>query len=68
VSAPLCAAIPNVPIMEIDVDDVPWKDDLLIWKPTYTDGHLPLPRGPGWGAKLNDEVVEAPPKFVPNLY
>ena len=25
----LCAAIPNFRIMEIDVDDVPWRDDLV---------------------------------------
>ena len=26
--ATFCAALPNVRIMEIDIDDVPWKDDL----------------------------------------
>jgi L-alanine-DL-glutamate epimerase-like enolase superfamily enzyme len=26
-SAHFCAAIPNFRIMEIDIDDVPWKDD-----------------------------------------
>ena len=40
-STPLCAAIPNLRIMEIDVDDAPWKDALLTWEPTYADGHLP---------------------------
>jgi hypothetical protein len=28
-SANLCAAMPNFRIMEIDIDDVPWKDDLV---------------------------------------
>ena len=28
-SASLCAVLPNVRIMEIDIDDVPWKDDLV---------------------------------------
>jgi galactonate dehydratase len=28
-SAHFCAAIPNFRIMEIDVDDVPWKGDLV---------------------------------------
>src|ERR1700732_904220 len=27
ISAHFCAAIPNFRIMEIDIDDVPWKDD-----------------------------------------
>jgi galactonate dehydratase len=28
-SAHFCAAIPNFRIMEIDIDDVPWEDDLV---------------------------------------
>ena len=28
-SAHVCSAIPNFRIMEIDVDDVPWRDDLV---------------------------------------
>jgi L-alanine-DL-glutamate epimerase-like enolase superfamily enzyme len=32
-SAHLCAAIPNFRIMEIDIDDVPWKDDMLTYVP-----------------------------------
>ena len=34
-SASLCAVLPNVRIMEIDIDDVPWKDDLT----THVPGH-----------------------------
>ena len=26
--------------MEIDPDDVPWKDDILTWKPEIVDGDL----------------------------
>jgi len=29
ISASLCAVLPNVRIMETDVDDVPWKDELV---------------------------------------
>ena len=28
-SAHICAAIPNFRVMEIDIEDVPWKDDLV---------------------------------------
>ena len=28
ISAQWCAAIPNMRILEVDVDDVPWKDEL----------------------------------------
>ena len=64
-SAHLCAAIPNFRVMEIDIDDVPWKDDLITWKPTIEDGHLQVPDAPGWGAELNEDVIRAhPPQRV----
>ncbi|MDP6706026.1 MAG: mandelate racemase/muconate lactonizing enzyme family protein [Alphaproteobacteria bacterium] len=62
-SAHFCAALPNFRIMEIDIDDVPWKDDLVTEPPRIEDGHLVLPTGPGWGADLNEEAIRAhPPK------
>jgi L-alanine-DL-glutamate epimerase-like enolase superfamily enzyme len=62
-SAHFCAAVPNFRIMEIDVDDVPWKDDLVTVAPRIEDGHLLLPTGPGWGTEVNEEAVRAhPPK------
>ncbi|PYM59290.1 MAG: mandelate racemase/muconate lactonizing protein, partial [Candidatus Rokuibacteriota bacterium] len=48
----LCAAVPNVRIMEIDVDDVPWKDELVDALPVIEDGHARIPTRPGWGADL----------------
>jgi L-alanine-DL-glutamate epimerase-like enolase superfamily enzyme len=68
-SAHLCAAVPNFRIMEIDVDDVPWKDDLIGPPPVIQDGHLILPTGPGWGANVNEEAVRAHPSklFVDKL-
>jgi L-alanine-DL-glutamate epimerase-like enolase superfamily enzyme len=69
-SAHLCAAVPNFRIMEIDVDDVPWKDELVSPAPVIQDGHLLLPTSPGWGAEVNEEAVRAhPPKrpFVDKL-
>ena len=58
VSASLCAVLPNVRIMEIDVDDVPWKDELATAQPDITDGYMAVPTGPGWGADLNEEVAK----------
>ncbi|MCP5150656.1 MAG: mandelate racemase/muconate lactonizing enzyme family protein [Ectothiorhodospiraceae bacterium] len=60
-SAHFCAAIPNFRIMEIDIDDVPWKDDLVTRVPIIEDGHLRIPDGPGWGAELNEEAIRAHP-------
>jgi L-alanine-DL-glutamate epimerase-like enolase superfamily enzyme len=50
----LCATVPNVRIMEIDVDDVPWKDELVDRPPVIEAGHVLLPTRPGWGAELNE--------------
>ena len=60
-SAHFCAALPNFRIMEIDIDDVPWKDDLVTYVPEIEDGRLLLPPGPGWGADVNEEAVRAHP-------
>ncbi len=57
ISASLCAVLPNVRIMEIDIDDVPWKDDLFTNKPDIVDGHMTIPTGPGWGTDLNEDVA-----------
>jgi len=53
----LCAVIPNVRISEIDIDDVPWKDDLITGKLVIENGDALIPDGPGWGADLNEEVA-----------
>ena len=47
--------------MEIDIDDVPWKDDLVTTVPEIEDGRLVLPPGPGWGTELNEEAIRAHP-------
>jgi L-alanine-DL-glutamate epimerase-like enolase superfamily enzyme len=53
----LCATVPNVRIMEIDVDDVPWKDELVTHPPVVEEGHVLLPGRPGWGADLDEAVA-----------
>ncbi len=58
ISASLCAVLPNVRIMEVDIDDVPWKDDLTTHVPEIVDGYMKIPTGPGWGTELNEEVVK----------
>ncbi|MDP6402905.1 MAG: mandelate racemase/muconate lactonizing enzyme family protein [SAR202 cluster bacterium] len=58
ISASLCAVLPNVRIMEIDIDDVPWKDDLVTDPPEIVDGYITVPTGPGWGTDLNEEEVK----------
>jgi galactonate dehydratase len=57
----LCAVLPNVKIMEIDIDDVPWKTELVTQPPVIEDGHIRLPTLPGWGTEINEEVLRAHP-------
>jgi galactonate dehydratase len=64
-SAHLCAAIPNFRVMEIDIEDVPWKDDLVTVVPTIENGALLLPTGIGWGADVNEAAVCAHPPLHP---
>jgi galactonate dehydratase len=65
IGATLCATLPNVRIMEIDIDDVPWKDELTTAVPEIKDGYMTVPTGPGWGADLNEEVARAHPWQTP---
>ncbi len=53
----LCASVPNVRIMEIDIDDVPWKDDLTNGPLEITNGKLKVPEAPGWGIELNEDLA-----------
>jgi galactonate dehydratase len=64
-SAHLCAAIPNFRVMEIDIEDVPWKDDLVTVVPTIENGEFLVPTGIGWGADVNEDVVRAHPPLRP---
>jgi L-alanine-DL-glutamate epimerase-like enolase superfamily enzyme len=55
------AVVPNLRIMEIDPDVVPWYHDLVTVKPDIKDGYLTIPRGPGWGTEVNEPAVRAHP-------
>ncbi len=54
-----CATVPNVRIMEVDIDDVPWKDDLTGGPLTFEDGGLAIPEAAGWGVDLDEAVARA---------
>jgi len=64
-SAHLCAVLPNVRIMEIDIDDVPWKADLVTRPPEIRDGHVLIPTGAGWGADIDEKVLREHPWPAP---
>ncbi|MFH8249126.1 mandelate racemase/muconate lactonizing enzyme family protein [Microbacterium sp. B2969] len=63
-SAQFGAAIPNFSIFEIDVDGVPWRDE-LVTPPVIEDGAMVLTDAPGWGCEVNEEAIRAhPPTFA----
>jgi len=51
ISAHMCAVVPNFKVMEIDIDDVLWKDEIVTIVPVIENGDMLLPTGPGWGPK-----------------
>jgi L-alanine-DL-glutamate epimerase-like enolase superfamily enzyme len=57
----LCASLPNVRIMEIDIDDVPWKQQLVSPPPRIENGHILVPKAPGWGAEIVEDVLKEHP-------
>ena len=63
ISAHFCAAVPNFRIMEIDIDGVPWRDEIVDHPPVFENGDYILPKGPGWGVEPNEEAMRRhPPK------
>jgi galactonate dehydratase len=62
-NAHFCAAVPNLRIMEIDIDRIAWDHELFTYLPDIQDGHLMIPDRPGWGTEPNEEGLRAhPPK------
>jgi L-alanine-DL-glutamate epimerase-like enolase superfamily enzyme len=61
IAAQWCAAIPNARILEVDVDDVPWREELVTAEPEISDGEIRVPSGPGWGVEVREEVLRAHP-------
>jgi L-alanine-DL-glutamate epimerase-like enolase superfamily enzyme len=63
ISAHFCAAVPNMRIMETDIDAVPWRDELVSETPVIEGGEFVLPTKPGWGVEVNEAGVKRhPPK------
>jgi L-alanine-DL-glutamate epimerase-like enolase superfamily enzyme len=61
IAAQWCAAIPNTRILELDVDDVPWRDALATARPERDGGSLVVPGGPGWGCDVVEDVLREHP-------
>ncbi len=67
-NAHFAAAVPNLRIMEIDIDRLAWDHELFTHVPEIKDGHLIMPDRPGWGTEPNEEAIKAhPPKAAGGL-
>jgi galactonate dehydratase len=47
--------------MEIDIDGVPWRDDIVDMPPVFHEGAYILPTAPGWGVEVNEAGLRAHP-------
>lgn len=62
INAHFATAVPNLRIMEIDIDRIAWDNDLFTHTPTITDGHLILGDEPGWGTEpIEEALLRHPP-------
>ncbi|MEQ1881574.1 MAG: mandelate racemase/muconate lactonizing enzyme family protein [Burkholderiales bacterium] len=67
-SAHFSAAVPNLRIMETDIDRIAWDHELFDHVPEFVDGHLIMPNRPGWGIVPNEAAIRAhPPKGAQGL-
>jgi galactonate dehydratase len=67
-NAHFAAAVPNLRIMETDIDRIAWDHELFTDVPEIADGHLVMPERPGWGTEPNEEAIRAhPPKATAGL-
>ncbi len=53
----LAGAMPNIPMIELTLDENPLRDKLARQPIQVADGCLVLPEGPGLGIELDEEVV-----------
>jgi L-alanine-DL-glutamate epimerase-like enolase superfamily enzyme len=60
-TAHLCASVPNVKIMGMDIDSAPWKDDIVTEIPNIKGGYLHIPLKPGIGVELNEKEIAKHP-------
>ena len=67
-NAHFAAAVPNLRIMEIDIDRLPWDHELFTELPAIEKGELIVPDRPGWGTEPKEAALRAhPPKTEAEL-
>ena len=64
INAHFSALVPNLEIMEIDVDEVPWLEEFFTEPLNIENGELILTDKPGWGMDVNEEAVRKRPPRI----
>ncbi|WP_105030404.1 mandelate racemase/muconate lactonizing enzyme family protein [Arthrobacter ruber] len=67
-SANFAAAVPNLRIMEHDVDRLNYDDDLFTHSPVFTGDRLQVTDRPGWGTEPIEEALRAHPAVKREAY
>ena len=57
----LLAALPNVRVLECDVDRLSWDHEIFTTVPEIRDGSIVVPDTPGWGTEINEEALTRHP-------
>lgn len=60
-NAHFSCAVPNLRIMETDIDRLAWDHELFSHAPEIVDGHLIMSDRPGWGTDPVEEAIRARP-------
>lgn len=65
-NAHFSAVVPNMRIMETDIDRIAWDKDIFTHVPDIRDGYLTIPDRPGWGTEpIEAALAKHPPS--PNV-
>ncbi|MCI5073627.1 mandelate racemase/muconate lactonizing enzyme family protein [Oricola sp.] len=61
-NAHFSAVVPNMRIMETDIDRIAWDSEIFTHAPDIKDGHLTVPDRPGWGTEpIEAALAKHPP-------
>lgn len=61
------AAVPNLRIMETDIDRIERDSELFTYEPEISNGFMVLPDRPGWGTEPDEAALRRyPPNPLPN--
>ena len=63
----VAASVPNFALLEMKVDDVPWRNQLLTRPILPENGYFAIPDGPGLGIEVDWDVVRAHPYQAQDL-